>query len=82
MNALSRCLSILTQPFERRSRVDPMKPHQFRSIDAVAAMGVGSGPGMQQGASQAALFALAADAERGRCRLAGCGKPVNDPLHL
>jgi hypothetical protein len=75
-------MDILMRLFGRRGDVDPKKPHQFRSIDPVAAMGAGSGYGMQQGASQAALLALAADAERGRCRLPGCGKPADDPVHL
>jgi hypothetical protein len=61
--------------------VDPRKPHQFRSIDEVAATAAGSGYGMQVGPAQAALLALTADAWRGRCRLPGCDKPADDPIH-
>ncbi len=75
-------MNILMRPFERRTGIDPKKPHQFRSIDPVAAMGAGSGYGSQQGASQAALLALVADAERERCRLPGCGKQVDDSVHV
>ena len=74
-------MNIVRRLFGRSKGVDPMKQHQFRSIDEVEAMGVWSGYGANQGPSQAATLALVADARRGRCRLPGCGKPPDDPIH-
>jgi hypothetical protein len=44
------------------ARIDPNKPHQFRSIDPASAR-------------------VGTDAELGECRLSGCGRPADDPIH-
>ena len=62
------------------SRLDPKKPHAFRAIDDVAAMGATSELSTMSG-TQAPVLAIAADAIRGRCRLPGCGRAADDPIH-
>jgi hypothetical protein len=61
--------------------IDPRKPHQFRAIDNLAAMGAGEQSGPLQGNTQAAVLAVSADAMRATCRLPGCGLPADNPIH-
>jgi len=54
------------------SRVDPRTPHAYQPIWS-----------SQRGLLGPAASVLSAttDASRGRCRLPGCSKPPDDPIH-
>jgi hypothetical protein len=64
-------------------QVDPNKPHEFRSIDALMAPMAGDtlGTGSKAGVSMAAAATMSAQAEADSCRLPGCGRPGDDPIH-
>jgi hypothetical protein len=64
------------------AKVDPHKPHAFVSLDSTTALGRGMATaGRREGAMAAAVLFAESDAHEGRCRLPGCGRPVDDPIH-
>ena len=66
----------------RNRRLDPNAPHAFRSVDIVAMMAAGDLLGQGRAEGQAATLILANDAARAEgCRLRGCGRPADDPIH-
>jgi hypothetical protein len=57
-------------------------PHRFVAVDDVAVLAAGGLGDHVESGVQAAVLAATADAQRGRCRLPGCGKPADDPIHV
>ena len=63
-----------------KRRIDPHEPHAYRSVDEVAMMGATNAN--QRGMSASApILAMAAQANSGRCRPPGFGRPPEDPIH-
>lgn len=66
-----------------RRRLDPNAPHAYWSLDEVAMMAAGDTLGQGRAESQAAMLVLANDAIRDEgCRVRGCGRPADDPIHV
>jgi hypothetical protein len=63
------------------AKLDPDKPHAYQSIDSVAAAAVAGGTDQVGGESIAPVMILARDATTGRCRVYGCNRPADDPIH-
>jgi hypothetical protein len=77
MGVLARIRQWWTPP-----RIDPNKPHQYRSIDFDGAVAAGGDSSQLAGGSQVPMLTLATDAGRESCRLPGCGRSPDDPIHI
>ena len=63
-------------------RIDPRALHAYQPVDESALIAAASSQSNDRGGGpSAAMLAVMADASRGRCRLPGCGKPPDDPIH-
>lgn len=64
------------------AKVDPNQPHAYAPIDPGAAPAVAGSSRGGGGENLGPAMILANDAMSGRCRVDGCNRPADDPIHL
>ena len=75
----SRALDRLRRAFSGHD-VDPRRPHDFKGIDEMTAIGASNRLGTY-GSPQAGAAFVISEAARDVCHLPGCGKPARDAVH-
>jgi hypothetical protein len=77
-----RSILARTRQWWAPSKVDPNKPHAYEPIDAGAAPAIAGSSRGGGAESLAPAMILVKDAMSGRCRVYGCNRQADDPIHL